>query len=229
MRILIDDELNSNEVLRAYAGKHIRWFVENVSVLYGPEYITYNFHVTTHLPKCSEIFGTLDKFSAFSFENHLHKVKGLVKTSSRPLHQLVNRISERNNKNPVSSYQKVYPALKSNVAGEVYLQFSGFRVSTKKTENCCLLKDGTIAIVKKIRNEHDTILLSIKHFEKSEPFFTRPCNSKKFSIVLVKEASLLVIRQITPSKIKRKRLKIQEKDNNFVIIPLLHENSIFAT
>lgn len=48
-------------------------------MLYGAQYVTYNFHVATHLSECSEIFGTLDKFSAFIFEKLFAKVKGVCK------------------------------------------------------------------------------------------------------------------------------------------------------
>lgn len=121
----------------------------------------------------------------------------------------MNRISERNKKS-VSHYPKDYPITKLDISGKLYLQFSGFRVSSKNIDNCCLLKDGTIAIINKIYIEQDTTFLSVKHFEQSEPFFTKPCNSNNFSIVVVQETSLSVTRQITPSEVKRKCLKFQQ-------------------
>lgn len=223
IRILIDEELYLNASLKDYADKLIRWFVENVSNFYSPEYISYNFHVATHLPTCTELFGILEKFSSFSFENHLQKIKQLVKSCSKPLHKLVNRILEKNKK-LVTNYPKSYPVIRSNRSGELYLQFSGFRISTKKTDNCCLLMDGTIAVVIKVYRDRNTPILTVKHFQHSEPYFTKPCNSKKFSIVVVQQASLSVSRQINPSEIKRKCLQIQ-RNNNYVIIPLLHENN----
>ena len=39
-------------------------------------------------------FGSLDSFSAYPFENHLQRIKNLVRKSAKPLQQIVKRLSE---------------------------------------------------------------------------------------------------------------------------------------
>ncbi|CAL1672336.1 unnamed protein product [Lasius platythorax] len=79
-----------------YAGSLLRWFVSHYGELYGPEYITYNVHNLVHLASDVTRFGCLDQFSAYKFENCLQAIKQQVQNSQRPLHQIVNRITEEN-------------------------------------------------------------------------------------------------------------------------------------
>lgn len=56
--------------------------------------MSYNVHNLVHICNDVETFGPLDEFSAFKFESFMYKLKLKLKTSSRPLHQIVNRIAE---------------------------------------------------------------------------------------------------------------------------------------
>lgn len=53
-----------------YAQLLLLHFVNKFKILYGEEYIAYNIHNLIHLPNCVELFGPLDNFSAFPFENY---------------------------------------------------------------------------------------------------------------------------------------------------------------
>ena len=54
----------------------------------------YNVHVLPHLAEDAMQFGQLDNFSAFPFENYLHRLKRLVKCGRQPLAQIVRRLHE---------------------------------------------------------------------------------------------------------------------------------------
>jgi len=54
-------------------------------------------HSLSHLADDDAIHGALDKFSSFSFETYLGRIKKLVRSSNKPLAQIVRRISELQN------------------------------------------------------------------------------------------------------------------------------------
>lgn len=73
----------------------INYFVSEFTEEFGQQYLTYNFHVITHLPDDCLKYGCVDNFSAFRFENFLKELKSYVKSPYRPLHQIYNRYSEK--------------------------------------------------------------------------------------------------------------------------------------
>ena len=105
------------------------------------------------------------------------------------------------------------------------IQFVGYLVSIQRFNNCCMLRDGSVVLVFKIYKDKNKTFLDVKYFTKSEPFFTKPCNSKKLGISVVSQESLSNTKKIEIKEIKRKCLRIRQKDNTFVIIPLLHKNN----
>lgn len=69
--ILASDELSKKEHWRIYANELLHWFVSQVSVLYSPTLLVYNFHNLLHLVNDVTNYGPLDNFAAFPFENFL--------------------------------------------------------------------------------------------------------------------------------------------------------------
>lgn len=61
-----------------YAHNLLKYFVGQAHILYGKEFLVYNVHCLLHIASDVEQFGSLDNFSAFRFENYLHKIKKLV-------------------------------------------------------------------------------------------------------------------------------------------------------
>lgn len=61
------------------AQKLLIGFVKHFSELYGPTSLVYNIHSLIHIPHDVARYGSLDKFSAFPFENHLSLMKKNVK------------------------------------------------------------------------------------------------------------------------------------------------------
>ena len=57
-------------------------------------HLVYNVHSVVHLVDDYLIYGPLDMFSCFPFETYIGKLKGLVRSSNKPLAQLIRRISE---------------------------------------------------------------------------------------------------------------------------------------
>lgn len=72
----------------------LKTFIHHCKQIYGKEFLIYNVHVLSHLPDDVEKYGTLDLFSAFPFENSFSKIKDLVRSSHKPLQQIVRRLHE---------------------------------------------------------------------------------------------------------------------------------------
>ncbi|KYN00711.1 hypothetical protein ALC62_08511, partial [Cyphomyrmex costatus] len=92
IRIFICDELIEKYI--DYAHELLMYFVSEFGNLYGYKYINHNIHNLIHLTLDVRKFGSLDKFSCFSFENYMHKIKMMLKTSNKPLSQFIKRVNE---------------------------------------------------------------------------------------------------------------------------------------
>lgn len=69
----------------------LKLFVENFSVVFGPQNITYNVHSLLHICECVRQHGLLYNFSAYDFENHLQMIKKDVRKPTDILNQLHRR------------------------------------------------------------------------------------------------------------------------------------------
>lgn len=142
-----------------------------------------------HLASDVARFGCLDQFSAFKFENCLQTIKKQVKNSQRPLHQIVNRITEENALPIQTQYRKSYPVIHySRSTTDKLLEFDGFCISTEDYENCCQLNDS-IFIVTKIFSDNNVLYVRGNKYSNTRSLFSVPCDSERFGISLINEGS----------------------------------------
>ncbi|KAK3919922.1 Brain-specific angiogenesis inhibitor 1-associated protein 2-like protein 2 [Frankliniella fusca] len=59
------------------------------------KYTSHNIHNSLHLVDDCKEHGSLDKFSAFPFENFYQKLKRLIRKGDKPLQQLCRRYEEQ--------------------------------------------------------------------------------------------------------------------------------------
>lgn len=153
IRILCNpkDYLQNNQ----YAKKLLLYFVEYYEILYGKDNMIYTIHNLIHLSDDAKQFGPLDSFSTFSFENHLHSLKKLLRKYEKPLSQIHRRIIEKNTANKYKQSKNIvkYPILiKQNRTGthipfecsQSYesLKFRDFKLSCSSQADCfCYLKN----------------------------------------------------------------------------------------
>ena len=78
-----------------YAHNRLCLFVQHTGRLYGQGFLVYNVHGLTHIAADVKLYGPLDCYSAFPFENFLGQLKWLVQKPHLPLQQVVRRLSER--------------------------------------------------------------------------------------------------------------------------------------
>lgn len=126
IRILSSSHLSH---LICYAEENLKYFVQKYSSFYGEQYLNFNVHCLIHL--CNEVrnFGPIQNFSAFKFENYMYQLKQKLKTSGKPLHQIVNRLNEAKSLDIESSENKSYPEF--HISGQTDRIFKFFHFFKK--------------------------------------------------------------------------------------------------
>ncbi|KYN08255.1 hypothetical protein ALC62_00766 [Cyphomyrmex costatus] len=141
IRIFICDELIEKYI--DYAHELLMYFVSEFGNLYGYKYINHNIHNLIHLTSDVRKFDSLDKFSCFPFENYMHKIKMMLKTSNKPLSQFIKRVNEFDTYASNKIEQKFYlkeNGLKCNIISkqvtyELALKAEKDAVATSESEN----------------------------------------------------------------------------------------------
>lgn len=210
-----------------YAHSLLLHFVENYGTLYGCQYISYNVHNLIHLCYYVKLWGMLDEFSAFKFENYMQKIKSKIRSSSRPLEQLANRCIEDNLN--ITNVEKIYPISKVRIINGRKIiksvQCKGFYLNTRAADNCCSLLDDTTVSLTKIYFKNKQIYVIAKKYLNIKSFFHIPCDSLNIGIKQINELQYELI-TIPLSDIKSKCIKLPLCDEEAVVLPLLHQQEI---
>lgn len=224
-----------------YARQLLLYFIEKYSVIYGREHITHNVHNLLHL--CDDVLhnnGPLDHFSSFPYENCLQNIKKKMKCSRHPLQQIANRIQEEeiffgnlrcDNDNPV--LKGINTNFQTSAEFQVLNSYNTFktkslRLSLRDDNNCVMLKDESVVILKSIIQTKTSGLIMIGNkFASLKPFFTNPCPSTIVHSYCVKGICNTDIR-FTYTDIKHKCLKLNlnAERNEFVVMCLLHDITV---
>lgn len=184
------------------ASEMLKEFVGKFTELYGVEDTSYNIHSLLHLADDVKLFGHLDSYSAFKFENFMQILKKMVKKSSFPIQQIRNRLNERN----------FY--LDNNTESILKQKFN---FTNKSPNNYCGVGDKVLKIYKSDNN-----IIEGKFLKNLNSYFNYPIPSDEFLIFCCNKESYhqqmqtLKIHEITSKYVK---LELHE---NIVIIPLQH-------
>ncbi|CAN7939445.1 unnamed protein product [Ixodes hexagonus] len=157
VRILASPELSMRHSL--YAQDLLRHFVDSYDDIYGPDQMIYNVHTLSHLAEECRVHGALDTFSAFPFESFLGKLKGMLRTTDRPLSQISRRLSEW------SGIDRAPPVP---------------RVPTVKVGSCYLLDKEVVVVEAVDESSFDTCTLRNKR-----DFYGTPLPSSKLQVFRV--------------------------------------------
>lgn len=113
------------------AKQGILQFVQQSARIYGSCFVVYNVHSLLHICKDVEMYGPLESFSCFPYENYLGKIKRLVRGTRLPLQQIANRITELESSSLNCSVQTEY--IPKQIIGESQNKNS-FKCSTLITK-----------------------------------------------------------------------------------------------
>lgn len=203
--------LNSDDHIRnsylQYARELLLYFVQQCREIYGRHFVVYNIHGLVHLPDDVENYQcSLNDICAFPFENHLQRIKKLVRSSNNPISQVSKRLSEKERKDALTETKDTKDKL---------------HISTKWKDNCFMLhNEDFVFLIEELDSGYYTCdYLTQSH---TESFFTNPCNSKLINIVFMKKSTRMKKKVFHFESFHRKVVKLPYRDG-IVLIPVLHD------
>ncbi|CAB4013323.1 Hypothetical predicted protein [Paramuricea clavata] len=199
--ILVSPELA--QVHLNYAADLLKYFVEKAKLLYGEEFIVYNVHSLIHLVEDVKTHGCLDSFSGFPFENYLQKLKRFVRSGKNPLAQIVKRLSESSGKigQTTSTSISMKPPNNGYILGD---------------SSCCIVVDETHQF------QYEEKMFSCRIYNRSEPMFVQPCDSRLVGVYKVKEQNSC-IKLLPASTLKRQAIAVELEHNTLIFLTILHQ------
>ena len=144
------------------AEKLLKRFVSKAAEIYGSGFISYNIHTLQHLPIFVSLYGPIDAFWAFPFENNLNCVKKLRRTPHKPHQQICKRLME-----------------KSLIAAK----FKKGKKQPIDYNKKVILHNNALIFVNSYRIVNDKIVIRGKVIKKTEPLYKSPHDSSKYGIV----------------------------------------------
>ena len=168
---------------------------------YGDLFCVYNVHNLIHICDDVRYYNvSLDKISAFPFENFLQTLKRYVRGKQNPLVQICKRLGELEG---LVVKEKV---LKSNVG--------------KGKKNCCLLADSGIVFIKSKRSD-GRFLCDMIHYRDTSDFFSDFIDSKKIGIYFLPNNVPSTICFLEMKQLHNKCVCLPYKEGR-VVMKLLH-------
>lgn len=228
-------DVDSDAAFIDYAEELLVAFVKHYSDLYGSDMVVYNIHNVIHLADDARKYGSLDKISAFCFENFLGKLVKLVRKPNQPLEQVVRRLLERKEFCTNDSTDCKSSACNITLGAEHHngyvpagiglckqlksILVNGVCISNSSGNNCVVL-GNSIAVVRNILKTDVNVFFVYQTFCEQHDFYAYPLQSSKIGTYLVSSLSseLLVARLCD---FKKKNVMLPYK-NSFVVIPLLN-------
>ncbi|KAI9559462.1 hypothetical protein GHT06_013452 [Daphnia sinensis] len=144
-----------------YAHSLLTLFIQKSVSIYGDQFLSYKYvHNLIHLGNECKRLGALEMFSCFSFENHIGKLKNLVRKSAKPLQQIVNRVMELRSNLPVQKkstnpnlikviYEHNNGPMIHGLRGQQFERviFQKLRCGCKSPDNCVVTDDDSVILI----------------------------------------------------------------------------------
>ena len=216
------------------AHKYLIAFVNHFKDLYGSRNVVYNVHNLSHLTDDVNRHGSVDKFSAFPFENYLGYLKNLLRKPNCLLIQIVNRIYEMKAYEPEEKISE-YPIAKGvHRNGPISSDLSCVQFKVLYLKNFCIkvnpanrgimVNSKVGKVVNIVKYEGDPEIYVLYHVYKVyEDLYTYPVQSSSLGIYIVSKESKS-IRTCSYRDIECKCIlfPLQSRLSKFASFPLLH-------
>ena len=222
MHILLNETLSRN--FSGYAHELLKVFVGHFYQIYGNDMAVYNVHALVHLAKDADNFGSLEKVSAFLYENFLGRLKRLIRKPSFPLEQVIRRLSEQTS----SVVADTFPILKNehlcgplpNIlsTGIQYrsIQTDRYKFKLNCKDSCVRIGDNIGLIQNIVSHESDCYIVYVQ-FERTRNFFETPLSS-----------SLLGIHRVSDVGVQLHVAKVSEIQSKCVLLPYKRDFIAFS-
>lgn len=207
-----------------YADDLIRYFLEQFGNLYGIEEMVYNFYSLCHLADDVRRFGSLDRVSAFPFENFLGHLKRKVRKPQHILQQIAHVVERQStqstqkkstfhtDKPKLGGKHTSGPTVPDNALRLQYkrARFQNAAIKCKMGDNCVMI-NGQLGLVENILFDTTTeeTLILLRPFLDLAPMYTEPINSPDIGIFTACELAAEV-----------KLYKLSDIEAKYVLLPL---------
>lgn len=176
-------------------------FVQEVELIYGPEFIIYNVHSLIHICDDAMNYGNLSSVSAFPFESFMQKLKRMMHANNFHVNQVAKRLTELDSILVDSTASK----------DQNIIAFSNY-----KYDNCYCLNDGRHVLLKQLNNSTSGIFYLI---DKVCKFPDYPFDSL-FIGIFIANISVVIV-EVSLTDIHNKCILLPYK-NMYICMPLLH-------
>lgn len=208
VRLLASDSLTSDNIDTAEV--LLKKFVEEFPSIYGKDSVSYVVHVLMHIPYYSRIYGPLDQFSCYKYENAIQRLKSYIGNAHRTLQQICNRIEE----------EELY-----NSNAHTSPEFNTTEIScSDKDSFVAFMVDGKVQPFQVLNiYEKETIkFFTARRCLNLKNLYTSPMNSSDIGEVTY-ESFDTRIEHFETSDVVYKYCRIPYQ-NVFVLIPILHSS-----
>lgn len=183
-RVFLDSSLNE---YNDFAHSLMVYFVKTFSRIYGPEFVSHNVHGLTHISEDVKLYGSLDSYSAFQFENFMQVLKKLIRKHSAPLPQIMKRLEELEGFCCKTGDDKPFTLKHEHCTGPIsdcldkrgnnqfkVAKFKSFilDVDHEKNRFCSLSDNSIVVIFNFVATEEENLLIG-KKFRKKRRLFSR--------------------------------------------------------
>jgi len=230
IRCLASYQLSQSHV--DYANRLLVMFVDYASQLYGQEFLVYNVHCLVHLSDDVRRFGPLDSISCFPYENFLKQLKKTVRSSHLPFQQVISRLLELHSVNVSRKVNSKQACEREHDTGpvpdgyEMCTQYRSvrayqFTLNLSDRDNCVIVDDGCIGIVKNVLLFKSDIYVVLCLFRTVSHLFDYPLLSSEMDIYRVSHLKESVS-VVNLNQIRCKCVRLPVDDCAYAVIPLIH-------
>jgi len=176
----------------------IRQFVCKAPKIYGEDFVVYNIHLLLHLCTDVQIYGPLDRYSCFPFENYLQSLKRRIRSKRLPLEQVYNRIAEEEDINTeIKSVTSNFVPKQIHYPNQnIVSHFTCKKLIYGNTKLSCKIPDNTVAIGNRIYVINQIVYIDDKYkcigasLKFSEDLYHHPIRSSKLGIYYVRSINV---------------------------------------
>ena len=168
----------SNVPHNSSAAVMLRLYVKDCVKFYGEQFMTYNVHSLIHLAKDCLMYGRLDNFSAFGFENYMQTLKRYVQGKKHHLAQVVSRVQEAEHVFVSRNMTKTNGYVNKSSCKK--FRYNNLLLSETEGDNCFLTEQCVIIITSLNRMKDG--LVRCKSFKVREQVLDYPVDSRLLCI-----------------------------------------------
>lgn len=216
----------ASDIFLRYSERLLDHFVESFGKYFGESEISLNVHSLYHITEDVREHGSLEKFSAFIFENFMQSLKKKLRKSDRPLQQIYRRCKEKENFSCSINHQAESNDFKTHFEKQSITFCRVEVVCQDERNNCCQLKNGKIVIVEELITSKNGIkTLRVREFHEATDFYClKDFRSSIVGVYKVAKLSHTFI-CIPVTDLQSKCYRMPYRDG-FVVATLLHSSKV---